>query len=99
VPPQYVRVVAVERSPDDRHAVVLLEYNEPPTVEPYLVLAENTPDGWVAGSGHSAGGLSWIATGAEGEHGVEVEWGQPPMVRWGVRAPDMPEPPPGALRW
>jgi hypothetical protein len=47
VPPQFARVVAVDYSPNKNHAVVLLEYNEPPTVEPYVVFCENTPSGWV----------------------------------------------------
>jgi hypothetical protein len=38
-------VVAVECSPGTDHAVVLLEYNEPAVVEPYVALCKNTPRG------------------------------------------------------
>lgn len=82
VPNQYLRIVAVEYSPDRNYAVVLMEYNEPPTVEPYVVLCEWTSSGWVEGRGGSSGGLSWMATSADGATGVEVAWGQPPTVRW-----------------
>jgi hypothetical protein len=37
-PSRFVNVVAVEYSPREDHAVVLIEYNEPPVVEPYVVL-------------------------------------------------------------
>jgi hypothetical protein len=99
VPSQYARVVAVDYSPDRNHAVVMLEYNEPPTVEPYVVLCEHTPSGWVEGQGGSGGGISWMATRADGTEGVEVAWGRPPRVRWEVPLPDEPEPPPDALPW
>jgi len=99
VPSQYARVVAVDYSPDKNHAVVLLAYNEPPTVEPYVVLCENTPSGWVERQGGSGRGLSWMATRADGARGVEVAWRRPPTVRWDVPAPDEPEPPPDADRW
>jgi hypothetical protein len=61
VTPQYASVVAVDHSPDGRHAVVLIEYKEPPHVERYAVLCQNTPRGWVEQGGGSAGGLTWIA--------------------------------------
>jgi hypothetical protein len=94
-----VQVVAVNYSPSASHAVVLIEYNEPPGVEPYVVLCEKTPDGWVERQGGSGGGLSWMATDAEGNLGVEVAWGQRPTVRWEVPAWEEPEPPPNALPW
>ena len=99
VPPQYARVVTVDYSPDGNHAVVLLEYNEPPHVEPYVVLCESTPSGWVEGGGGSAGGVSWMSTRDDGTEGVEVLWGRPPRVRWEVRPPDEPDPPPDARPW
>jgi hypothetical protein len=99
MPRQYARVVAVDCSPDRIHAIVLLEYNERPTVEPYIVLCENTPTGWVERLGGSGGGLSWMATSGDGAHGVEVAWGRSPTVRWDVSAPAGPEPPPDADRW
>jgi hypothetical protein len=92
-------VVTVDYSPNKDYAVVLLDYNEPPTVEPYVVLCENTPSGWVEYQGGSTGGLSWMATRGDGTEPVEVAWGQPPTVRWDVRAPVELEPPPDADRW
>jgi hypothetical protein len=86
VPSEYARLVKVDYSPNKDYAVVLLEYNEPPTVEPYVVLCESTPSGWVQCQGGSAGGLSWTATRGDGTEGVEVAWGQAPTVRWDVRA-------------
>jgi hypothetical protein len=76
-----VHVVAVDYSPGGRHAVVVIEDNEPPVVEPYVVLCEKTASGWVERQGGSGGGVSWMATDADGEVGVEVVWG-PPTVRW-----------------
>jgi hypothetical protein len=99
VPPRFVNVVAVEYSPREDHAVVLIEYNEPPVVEPYVVLCENMPSGWVTRQGGSGGGLSWMATDAEGDAGVEVAWGHEPTVRWEVPPWDEPEVPPNAGRW
>jgi hypothetical protein len=87
VPAQYSRVVAVDYSPDGSHAIVCLEYNEPPVVEPYVVLCENTPSGWIEGQGGSGGGVSWMATSADRAHGVEVAWGTPPTVRWDIPPP------------
>jgi hypothetical protein len=92
VPSQYVTFVAVEYSPTGNHAVACIEFNEPPVVEPYVVLCEKTPSGWVAGSGGSGGGLSWMATDSEAEVGVEVVWGPQPTVRWDVPPWDGPEP-------
>ena len=99
VPPQYAQIVAVEYSPDGNHAVVLMEYDEPPTVDLYVVLCERAPSGWVEGQGGSGGGLSWMATSADGATGVEVAWGQTPTVRWDVPAFHEPEPGPDAAPW
>jgi hypothetical protein len=101
VPRQYVNVVAVDYSPSRNQAVVLIEYNEPPTVEPYVVLCDNTPTGWVAGQGGSGGGVSWMSTDPDAELGVEVGWGPQPTVHWDVSPPSAPEwpPPSGARRW
>src|SRR4051812_4963395 len=74
-PPEYVRIIAVEYSPDRSHAVVLIEYNEPPAVEPYIVLCERTGAAWVAAHGTSGGGSSWMSTTEDGSLGVEVLWG------------------------
>jgi hypothetical protein len=62
VPPQYVRIVAVDHAPDGKHAAVRIEYNAPPMLEPCAVLCERTPVGWLAGQAGSAGGVSWMAT-------------------------------------
>jgi hypothetical protein len=98
VPRHFVNVVPTHYAPSGSHAVVLIEYNEPPVVEPYVVLCERTSSGWVAGQGGSGGGLSWMSTGP-GDVGVEVEWGRPPAVRWDVPAWREPEPPPNATPW
>jgi hypothetical protein len=85
VPARYVNIVAVEYSPSGTHAVVLIAYNEPPVIEPYVVLCEKTPEGWVAGSGGSAGGVSWMGTSDDGSLGVRTTW-DPPTVQWDVPA-------------
>ena len=91
VPPQYVRVVAVDYSPSGNHAVVLIEYNEPPAVDPYVVLCEKTRSGWVTDLGGSGGGQSWMATDPDAVVGVEVTWGLEPTVRWNVPPTDAPK--------
>jgi hypothetical protein len=45
VPPEYASVVAVDYSPSGQHAVLFIAYNEPPRVEPYVVLCEKTSAG------------------------------------------------------
>jgi hypothetical protein len=78
-------VVAVEYSPDSTLAVVLVEFNEPPAVEPYVVLCEATRGGWIAGHGSAGGGSSWMATKPDGSVGVEVTWGASAYsVEWDV---------------
>jgi hypothetical protein len=62
VPPEYANVVAVEYSPGGEHAVVFIAYNEPPDIEPYVVLCEKTSTGWVESLDGSGGGLSWMST-------------------------------------
>jgi hypothetical protein len=83
VPAQYVRVVAVEYAPDGRHTVVFIEYNEPPRVEPYVVLCDRTQGRWSQQSGVSGGGVSWFGTSDDGSVGVETTW-HPPTARWNV---------------
>jgi hypothetical protein len=90
VPPQYANVVAVEYSPRGDHAVVFIAYNEPPHVEPYVVLCEKTPEGWVESHGGSGGGLSWMSTSEDGALGVETTW-EPRRVRWDVPARHEPD--------
>lgn len=99
VPAEFVKIVAVDYAPDKGHAIVLIEYNEPPDVEPYAVLCQNTPGGWVAHQSGSADGVSWMSTSER--LGVEVTWGDPPLIRWGVPSdePPAPESPPGANTW
>jgi hypothetical protein len=86
VPPEYAHIVAVEYSPSRSHAVVFIAYNEPPDVEPYVVLCEQTASGWVENQGGSAGGWSWMSTSEDGSLGVETTW-EPRAVRWEVPAP------------
>ncbi len=81
------------------HAVVLIEYNEPPDVEPYVVLCQNTPTGWIDRGGGSAGRLTWMSTSEDSAVGVEVAWGQPPRITWDAPAWDIPDPGPDAGRW
>jgi hypothetical protein len=99
VPPQFARVVVVEHSPDRRHAVVLIEYNEPPHVEPYVVLCQHTPGGWTELGGGSAGGLTWMSTSEDGAVGVVVAWGHPPTITWDAPAWGVSGPGPYAGRW
>jgi hypothetical protein len=77
----------------------LLEYNEPPTIEPYVVLCEAATSGWVECHGGAGGGLNWMATRPDVGEGVEVAWAPPPSVRWDVAAPDEPGSPSDADRW
>jgi hypothetical protein len=90
VPPQYANIVAVEYSPGGEHAVVFIAYNEPPDVEPYVVLCRNTPGGWVEGQGGSGGGVSWMSTSEDGSLGVQTTW-DPRTVQWNVPGPEEPE--------
>lgn len=90
VPPRYANIVAVEYSPSGKHAVVFIAYNEPPDVEPYVVLCEKTPGGWVEGRGGSAGGMSWMSTSENASLGVQTTW-NPRTVQWEVPAPEEPE--------
>jgi hypothetical protein len=86
VPPRYIRVVAVEYSPDRGHAVVFVEYNEPPSVEPYQILCERVAGGWTEGNGGSGGGTMWMRTHDDpdrGPLGVLTTW-EPPTARWKV---------------
>jgi hypothetical protein len=98
VPPQYANIVAVEHSPSGEHAVVFIAYNEPPHIEPYVVLCEKTPGGWVEGQGGSGGGMSWMTTTEDGSLGVHTTW-DPRTARWNVPAPEAPKPEPGAGKW
>lgn len=91
VPPRYVRVIEVSYSPEGSRAVVFLEYNEPPSVEPYVVMCEKTAGGWIEGNGASGGGLSWMSTHEEPDGrrlGVFTAWA-PPTARWNVQVPDV----------
>jgi hypothetical protein len=90
VPPRYASIVAVEYYPSGEHAVMFIAYNEPPDVEPYVVLCENTPDGWVAGRGVSAGGMPWMRASEHGSLGVQTTW-NPRTVWWEVPSPEEPE--------
>ncbi len=92
VPSQYANVVAVDYSPSGEHAVVFIAYNEPPNIEPYVVLCEKSSSGWVDLVGGSGGGLSWMSTNADGSLGVETSWA-PRQVHWDVPAPGEPRPP------
>lgn len=90
VPPQYANIVAVEYSPDGDRAVVFIAYNEPPEVEPYVVLCKKTPGGWVEGRGGSGGGISWMSTSDDGSLGVRTTW-DPRTVQWNVPVPEAPK--------
>jgi hypothetical protein len=86
VPARYVRVVAVEHAPDGRHAVVFVEYNEPPDVEPYQVLCEKVAGGGTEEGGGSGGGTMWMWTRDDpgrGRLGVLTTW-DPPTALWDV---------------
>jgi hypothetical protein len=83
VPPQYVNIVAVEYSPRGALAVVFIAYNEPPHIEPYVVLCEKTLEGWVENQGGSGGGVSWMSTTDDGSLGVQTTW-EPRTAQWDV---------------
>jgi hypothetical protein len=85
IPARLVKGRAVEYSPYGREAVVLIEYNEPPTLDAYVVLCRQTGDGWVAGQGGAGGGSSWMSTTEDGSLGVEIFWGPSShRVEWDV---------------
>jgi hypothetical protein len=90
VPPEYAQVVAVEFAPTGSHAVVFIAYNEPPDIEPYAVLCENTPQGWIERASGS-GGEMWMNTSEDGATGVQPTW-DPPAAEWDVPAPETPDP-------
>jgi hypothetical protein len=100
VPPEYARVVAVEFAPTGSHAVVFIAYNEPPDIEPYVVLCEKTTDGWNERSGGSGGGISWMSTSEDGATGVRTTW-DPPAAEWDMphRAWETPDPDVGDGTW
>lgn len=92
VPPEYARVVAVEFAPTGSHAVVFIAYNEPPDIEPYVVLCENTPQGWIERASGS-GGEMWMSTSEDGATGVQPTWDSPSAAwdvpaRWDAPVPD-----------
>jgi hypothetical protein len=88
IPAQYVKVLAVDYSPREDMAVVLIEYNEPPMVEPYVVLCQRTDDGWDALQGGSSEGSSWMRYDEDRSLGVEVLWGSSThRTEWDVPGP------------
>lgn len=81
----------VDTHPDGRYAVVLIEYNEPPHVEPYTALCRRDDDGWRFAAGHG-GWSGWYRTheDADGaELGFDVTNDDPPAVRWNVPEPNV----------
>jgi hypothetical protein len=72
-------------APGDEHAVVFIAYNEPPLIEPYVVLCERTPEGWVDVQSGSGGAVSWMSTSEDGLLGVQTTW-EPRTVEWNVPA-------------
>jgi hypothetical protein len=66
-------------------AVVFIAYNEPPAVEPYVVLCEKASERWSTRDGGSGGGTSWMGTADDGSEGVRTTW-DPPCAQWGVPA-------------
>jgi hypothetical protein len=89
VPLRSANIVAVEHSPGGAHAVVFIAHNEPPDVEPYVVLCEKTPE---AGSRARAvpAEVSWMSTSEDDSIGVQTTW-DPRTVRWNVSARKEPE--------
>ena len=69
---------------------MFIAYNEPPDVEPYVVLCEKMPEGWLEGRGGSAGGMSWMSTSEDGSLGVQTAW-EPRTVQWEVPSWKEPE--------
>lgn len=90
VPPEYARIIAVEHAPGGANAVVFIAYNEPPNIEPYVVLCEKTSDGWST-SYTLSGGEGWMSTDSDGSVGVQTTW-DPPCAEWATPSPDYPSP-------
>lgn len=70
----------VSRSPDERHAVVLIDYNRS---EPYAVFCERRAAGWVASIGIGAGDNTSLGNA---EADVQTTW-DPPSAIWGIPGP------------
>jgi hypothetical protein len=90
IPERYTRIVAVEYSPQRDRALVFIEYNEPPHVEPYHVLCERDGEGWVAGNGSNFS--DWMLTHHDehrGDVGVRTLGWDPPTVQWDVPSADV----------
>src|SRR3954466_1773314 len=86
------RTVLVDTHPDGRYAVVLIEYNEPPHVEPYTALCWRDDDGWRFGAGHG-GWSGWYRTHADADGagpGFDVTNDDPPPRRRKLARPNVP---------
>jgi hypothetical protein len=64
--------------------------NKPPDVEPYVVLCENTTDGWSTRDAR-ADGDGWMSTANDGPVGVRTTW-DPPHAQWDATPPEYPSP-------
>jgi hypothetical protein len=76
IPPEEVRVLATEISPDDRFAMVFAVLGTGPSAEPYYVVCERYSGGWVGGSGGNGPGRGWTSTW--NDHGVAYAWDEVP---------------------
>jgi hypothetical protein len=89
LPEPFARALALTRSPDGSHALVLLGCNDPSNAYPCQVLCHRAgaEDGWIERASSYVPG--WTALNAEHERGVLSAWGPaPPETRTAVVAFD-----------
>ncbi|MDQ3823379.1 MAG: hypothetical protein M3321_09085 [Actinomycetota bacterium] len=72
IPERYARALATATSPDRTAAVVLLETNEPPSVEIYEVVCVKRAGGWVDFGGGGGFGIGWTSTARDPERNLGV---------------------------
>jgi hypothetical protein len=87
IPERFARLLAVAVSPDEQHAVVLLQTNEPPAVELYEVICHREGERWCAGIGSSGVGLGWASMSHASDQARESESAHRGVLRFGHEAP------------
>jgi hypothetical protein len=98
IPERYVRVVSYAVSPDGAAAVVGLLTNEPPAVEPEVVICDRTAGSWRGGHSSGGTGAGWSTTSSEGKPnlGVAYAWHEAPegviraVLEFGGRQTEVP---------
>jgi hypothetical protein len=88
IPREYAKVVDEQISPWGEHAALLLETNEPPAVEYYLVVCEKQGEYWMQMFGGNGGMSGWLS-----DVFVEADWNEGPdgqvtlSTRWDRSGP------------